>query len=460
MGPPRAIEPGSGAEPRLIMSIRLVDCLATTDALAEVFSDDRVLGAMLDFEAALARASAQAGVVPAASAAVITDVAARGGFNASDIAAGARSGATPAIPFVKALRARVREMDPASAGYVHAGATSQDVTDTALVLVLRRAQRIIAADHERLEAALRALSEGHAGTVMLGRTLLQPATPTTFGLKVAAWTAPIVRSWRRLERAWTRAMVLQLGGAAGTLAALGDSAPQIAESAARDLGLRPAPPWHTDRDRLGALIAACGLYVTALGKAARDVALLMQAEVQEAAEPGGGSSSMPQKRNPSGCALVLAATARTPGLVASYLTAMTQEQERGLGGIQAEWPIVSATVQSTGAAVAALASVIEGLAVDPARMRANLDATRGTIFAERAVLLLAPSLGRDRAEQLVAEAITASRRSDVPFVVALKSAAGAENAVPSGVLDGIDEPARYLGSAERFRTELLGQSDE
>jgi 3-carboxy-cis,cis-muconate cycloisomerase len=169
---------------------------------------------------------------------------------------------------------------------------------------------------------------------------------------------------------------------------------------------------------------------------------------------------MPQKRNPSGCALVLAAAARTPGLVASYLMAMAQEHERGLGGIQAEWPIVSATVQSTWAAVAALASVIEGLAVDSARMRANLEATGGTIFAERAVLLLAPSLGRDRAEQLVAEAITASRGRDVPFAAALKNAAGAEKVIPSGVLNAIDEPARYLGSAERFRKQLLGQSDE
>jgi 3-carboxy-cis,cis-muconate cycloisomerase len=447
-------------DPLINRAMSLIDCLATTDALAEVFSDDSVLGAMLEFEAALARASAQAGVVPAAAAAVITEAAARGGFNASDIATEARGGATPAIPFVKALRARVREIDPAAAAYVHAGATSQDVTDTALVLLLRRAHQVIADDHGRLERALRALSERHVGTAMLGRTLLQPATPTTFGLKVAAWTAPIARSWRRLDRAWTQAMVIQLGGAAGTLAALGDSGPQIAESAARELGLRSAPPWHTDRDRHGALIAGCGLYVAALGKAARDVTLLMQAEVQEAAEPGGGSSTMPQKRNPSGCALVLAAAARTPGLIASYLTAMTQEHERGIGGIQAEWPIVSATVQSTGAAVAALASVIEGLAVDPARMRANLDATGGTVFAERAVLLLVPSLGRERAEELVAKAITASRGSDVPFAAALRAAAAGEKALSPGVLDGIDEPGRYLGSAERFRTQLLSQPDE
>jgi 3-carboxy-cis,cis-muconate cycloisomerase len=255
-------------------------------------------------------------------------------------------------------------------------------------------------------------------------------------------------------------MVIQLGGAAGTLAAFGDSGPQVAESAARELGLKSAPPWHTDRDRLGALAAACALYVAALGKAARDIALLMQAEVAEAAEPGGGSSAMPQKRNPSGCALVLAAASRMPGLVASYLTAMMHEHERGVGGIQAEWPTLSAIVQSTGAAAAALAVVVPGLEVDPVRMRANLDATGGTIFAERAVLLLTPALGRDRAEQVVAEALAVSRGSDVTFTAALKTAVNREGALPPDVLDDIDDPSRYLGSAERIRTQLLGGSDE
>ena len=435
----------------------LIDCLTTTDALAEVFSDASVLAAMLEFEAALALAEASAEVIPAAAAAVISGTARRGGFDSSAIARDGRAGATPAIPLVKALRTRVRETDPAAAAHVHAGATSQDVTDTALILLLRRAHGIVAADHQRLERALRELSERHAGTVMLARTLLQPAAPTTFGLKVAGWTAPIARSWRRLDRAWHQAMVVQLGGAAGTLAALGDSGPRVAESLARELGLRPAAPWHTDRDRLGALASACALYVAALGKTARDVALLMQSEVREAAEPGGGSSTLPQKRNPSGCALVLAAATRLPGLVASYLTAMMSEHERGVGGIQAEWPAVSAIVQSTGAAAAALATVVEGLEVDPARMRVNLDATGGTIFAERAVLLLSPSLGRDRAEQVVADAIAASRGSDVPFPAALKAAA---HTAPPGLLDGIDDPGRYLGSAEWIRTQLLGGSDE
>jgi 3-carboxy-cis,cis-muconate cycloisomerase len=438
----------------------LIDCLATTDALAGIFDDESVVAAMLEFEAALARATAAAGVIPAAAALVIAEVAGRGGLDAAAIATAARAGATPAIPLVKALRDAVSHVDETSATFVHWGATSQDVTDTALVLLLRRAHPIIAADHARLEAALRALSGAHAASVMAGRTLLQPATPITFGLKTAGWTAPIVRSWRRLDRAWDAAMVMQLGGASGTLASLGEPGPSVADAMARALGLRGAPPWHADRDRLGALVAGCGLYVMALGKAARDVALLMQAEVSEAAEPGGGSSAMPHKRNPSGCAIVLAAAVRMPGLVASSLTAMVQEHERGVGGIQAEWPIVSAVVQSTGAAVAALASVLEGLTVDAARMRANLAATGGTVFAERAVLLLAPALGRDRADEIVRAAVAASRQAGVPFASALKSATAAEGTLAPGLLDDIDRPERYLGSAAIFRTQLLGESGE
>jgi 3-carboxy-cis,cis-muconate cycloisomerase len=442
------------------MSSSLIDCLATTGALAEVFSDAGVIQAMLDFEVALARASVAAGVIPSTAAEVVSAAAGRGDFDIAAIAAAARADATPAIPVVKVLRERVAEIDRASATYVHWGATSQDVTDTALILLLRRAQGIIQVDHDRLEQALRVLSDRHADTVMAGRTLLQPATPVTLGLKIAGWTAPIVRSWRRLHRAWESAMVIQLGGAAGTRAALGDQGTAIADAMARALGLRPAVPWHTDRDRLGALVAGCGLYVAALGKVARDVALLMQAEVKEAAEPGGGSSTMPQKQNPSGCAVVLAAATRLPGLVASYLTAMSQEHERGVGGIQAEWPIVSAVVQATGAAAAALAGAIDGLEVDPVRMRANLDATGGTVHAERAMLVLARALGRDRAQQLVADALAESRAGGVSFASALRSAAEGERGLASGMLDDLDRPEQYLGSAEAIRTQRLGETDD
>jgi 3-carboxy-cis,cis-muconate cycloisomerase len=436
----------------------LIDCLATTDPLAAIFSDDGVLAAMLEFESALARGGAAAGVIPAPAARVISEAALRGGFDVAAIATAARSGATPAIPLVKALRERVHTIDPPSAAYVHWGATSQDVTDTALMLLVKQARVTVAADQGRLGAALRELSNRHADTVMLGRTLLQPATPITFGLKVAGWSSAIVRSWQRLNEAWTRAQVIQFGGAAGTLAVLGEDGRRVVEETARELDLRAVVPWHTNRDRLGALITAGGLHVAALGKAARDIALLMQAEVGEAAEPAGGSSAMPQKQNPSGCTIVLAAATRMPSLVAAYLTAMNQEHERSVGGSQAEWPIVAAAIQTTGAAVHALAGSIEGLTVDPWRMRRNLDATAGTIHAERAVMRLAPSLGREHAQRVVTDAVVESRRRGAPFPEVLRARVGA--AVPADLLDDIERPEHYLGAAERLRTQLLDNTEE
>jgi 3-carboxy-cis,cis-muconate cycloisomerase len=436
----------------------LLDCLATTDALTAIFSDGSVITAMLEFESALARGGAAAGVIPASAAHVISEAALRGGFDTAAIASAARGPATPAIPLVQALRERVQAIDPASTAYVHAGATSQDVTDSAMILLLKQARVPVAADHARLEAALRGLSDRHAATVMLGRTLLQPAAPITFGLKVAGWTSAVACSWRRLNEAWVRAQVIQFGGAAGTLAALGEKGARVVEETARELDLRVVPPWHTNRDRLGVLISACGLHVAALGKAARDIALLMQAEVGEAAERGGGSSSMPQKQNPSGCAIVLAAAARLPSLVAAYLTAMSQEHERSVGGSQAEWPIVASAIQATGAAVHALTGVIEGLTVDAGRMRRNLEATGGTIYAERAAIRLAPSLGRERALRAVSEAVAESRQAGAGFVQALRGKVG--STVPADLLDGIDRPEEYLGSAEALRIQLLNDAEE
>src|SRR4051812_861625 len=364
------------------MTSRLIDCLATTDALAELFSDTSVLQAMLDFEAALARAEADAGVIPAKAADAVAAAAHADGFDPVAIARDAASSATPAIAFVAALTARVQGIDPESAAFVHWGATSQDVADTALVLLLARARPVLAGDHARLTARLRRLSDDHAQTVMLGRTLLQPATPITFGLKTAGWYAAIDGSWTAARHAFERAATLQFGGATGTLAALGSKGPAIAQAVARALSLEPSVPWHTDRGRLGAVVAGCGLYTASLAKIARDITLLMQAEVGEVAERGGGSSAMPQKRNPSRSAVALAASVRVPGLVSSFLSAMIQEHERAAGGWQAEWPIVADVVQATGAAAAAMADALDGLEVFPDRMRANIDATRGTIYAE------------------------------------------------------------------------------
>ena len=442
------------------MSIRLVDCLATTPPLAEVFADRSVIEAMLRFENALARAQANLGVIPAPAADVIAAAAASpDDFDAAQIATAATASGTIAIGVVERLTTLVRERDAQSAGYVHWGATSQDATDTAMVLLLARVRTILQADHERLLAALRSLSDRHAATVMTGRTLLQPSTPVTFGLKVAGWHAACARGWRRVGTAFDEALVLQFGGASGTLAALGDRGPDVASALGRELELPvPAAPWHAHRDRLAALLGALGVYTASLGKVATDVMLLMQAEVGEAAESGGGSSSMPQKRNPAGCAVALAAATRVPGLVAAFLSGMLQQHERGVGGGHAEMPTIAALVQATGAALSAVARVAEELQIHPARMRANIDATRGTMLSERAVVLLAPLLGREAAQTLVARAAADAVAQGSTLREALAATRPLTDRRPPVDLTSLDDPDAYLGAAEHFRTQLLADS--
>jgi len=439
------------------MSSRLIDSLATTGALAEVFSDQSILQAMLDFEAALARAEARAGVIPGRAAEAITAAARAEGMDAAAIALEARESGTVSIPLVKALIARVQAADAPSARFVHFGATSQDVADSAMVLTIARARSILAADHTRLERTFRQLSDRHAGTVMLGRTLLQPAPPITFGLKVAGWVAALVRGWRRVDSAVEEAGVLQFGGASGTLAALGDRGPAVAGALADDLGLRnPEAPWHAHRDRLASLVSACGLYTATLGKIARDISLLMQDEVGEVAERGGRSSSMPHKRNPAGCAVALAASTRLPGLVAAFLTGMVQEHERAVGGWHAEWPTIAAAVQTTGSAVAAMADTAGELSIHPDRMRANIERTNGAIFAERVMMLITASAGKESANRSVSDALAQSRATGKSFRETLMAMPDVARAIPADQLRTIDVPEDYLGAAEILRKRLLG----
>jgi len=422
------------------MFTRLVESLAATEPLSRVFSDHSVLQAMLDFEAALARAEAKCGIIPGAAAEKIAEAARAEGFDLDGLTRLSLRAGTPAIPLVGMLSARVRAADPDAAGFVHWGATSQDVVDTALVLLLRQCRGILARDHERVLAALRRLSDEHADTVMLARTLLQPAPPVTFGLKAAGWLAGLRRGWERVCSRFDEALCLQFGGASGTLAALGDRGLDAGEVLASLLGLPlPDAPWHAYRDRLAALMAALSIYTATLGKMALDIALLMQFEVAEAAEPGGegrgGSSAMPHKRNPTACVLALSAARRVPGLLADFVGAMVQEHERAAGGWQAEWPLAHGIVQSAGVALESMAEVAEGLTVDRERMRSNLDATRGAIFAEKAVMMLAPRLGKEAARKAVEDAIR-------------------ETGAPPG-LPGLDKPEDYLGCAETFRRRLL-----
>ena len=440
--------------------MRLFDSLGTTDALAAVFSDDALLAAMGRFEAALARAEAKAGVIPLSASEVIGRSAEAGGFDSAAISLAARTSGTISIPFVDMLSARVRGADAAAATFVHWGTTSQDLSDTALVLCLAEAARILEADHARVTRALRRLSQTHKATVMLARTLLQPAPPITFGLKAAGWLAAASRGHSRLKMAFREACVVQFGGASGTLAALGDAGPDVGSALATELGLPlPDAPWHAHRDRLAALVGACGVYAGTLGKIARDVSLLMQHEVGEAWERGGGSSSMPHKRNPSACAIVLAGANRLPGLVSAFLSGMVQEHERGLGGWHSESATMVAAVQATGSAIAALADAVEGLTVDPERMKANINATRGAVFAERALVLLAPALGRERATQIISAALADAALRDIPFSEALAGNADARAAVDAAVLSAIAVPDTYLGSTEYFRRRLVGDNE-
>ena len=438
------------------MSLRLTDSLASTAALRAAFDDAAVLGAMLEFEVALARAEATAGVIPPRAADAIAAAARAFTADPSALAGEARESGTVTIPFVRAFTAGVAAIDPDSARFVHFGATSQDVWDTALVLCLTRALAVLEADNTRTVSALATLSDAHADTIMLGRTLLQPATPVTFGLKAAGWLAAIARGWTRVADAFADARVLQFGGATGTLAALGSDGAAVEEAVAAALGLaRPDAPWHAHRDRLGAVATACGLYTASLGKMARDVSLLMQMEVGEADEPGGGSSTMPHKRNPSGCAIVLAAATRAPGLVGTCLSSMVQEQERAVGGWHAEAPTLVAVVETAGSAVAAAADIAEGLSVHVHRMRANIDATHGVVFAERATLLASAALGKDVATRLVSAAVQETVRSGRPFVDVVRSIPELAAVLKPDVLRGLTTPGDYLGSAERFRRQLL-----
>jgi 3-carboxy-cis,cis-muconate cycloisomerase len=439
--------------------VRLIDSLATTEPLAEVFSDSSVFQAMLAFEVSLAQAQAKLDIIPKAAAHAIASAARVISCDMISFAKESLRAGTPAIPLVKALRTQVREINPTAADFVHWGATSQDVTDTALILLLQKVIGIFQVDLNHLERALRILVDRHQDTVMLGRTLLQPGPPITFGLKAAGWLGSLRRSRIRLESAFSEAFVLQLGGATGTLAAMGDRGIEVGELVARHLKLAyPDAPWHTHRDRLAAVVCACGILTGGLGKMARDITLLMQTEVDEAAEQGGsgrgGSSTMPQKRNPIASTIALAAAHRIPAMVAAFLSQMLQEHERAVGGSQAEWPTMAAVTQSTGVAIASMAEAAQGLRVNQARMKKNLQATRGAIFAEKAALLLSSKLGREAAHEILAGMTDGKLSETRTLSVVLAEAPEVQHSLEKATLRKLEDAYDYLGMAREFTKRL------
>ena len=445
------------------MAVRLIDSLATTEALTEIFSDSSVVQAMLDFEIALARVEARLGIIPQSAAKAIAKATA-GDFDNAALAKATLRAGTPGIPFSKALTEVVRVKDAKAAGFVHWGATSQDVADTALILLLKNAKPVLESDLLRAETALQGLAEKHSDTVMLGRTLLQPAPPVTFGLKAAGWLTAVRRGRKRFATAMDEAFWLQLGGASGTLAALGDKGTEVAHRVAEELGLRcPDAPWHAQRDQLAAMVCACGILTGSLAKMAKDVSLMMQGEVREVAEAGGdgrgGSSTMPQKQNPIGCAVVLAAATRVPGLVAGFLSGMAQEHERAVGGWQAEWATVSGVVQAAGVAAESAAEIAEGLTVDAARMRNNLDDTLGTVLAEKVMIFLGRKIGRDKAHQILEEATRKAMAEKQPLARVLAAMPEVTKHMDSSALGKLAAPEDYLGSAGIFLRQQLDSKD-
>ena len=441
-------------------STRLLDSLFTTETMRDIFSDHGRLQAMLDFEAALVRAGVTAGVVPPAAAAAIAGQCRAELFDVDALAAEVALAGNPAIPLVKALTALVTAHDAEAARYVHWGATSQDAMDTGLVLQIRAALSAIDKDLGRLSGALAALAKTHAATLLAGRTWLQQGPPVTLGLKAAGFLSAVERHRARVRDLSGRVAVVQFGGAVGTLAALGDRGLDVAAALARELKLAlPDVPWHAQRDRVAEVATTLGLIVGTLGKLARDVSLLMQTEVGEAAEPSapgrGGSSTLPHKRNPVASAAMLAAAARVPALVSVMLAAMVQEHERGLGGWHAEWETLPEICTLTGGALAQAVAMVEGLQVDAARMASNLGLTRGLVLAEAVAMALGDKLGKPRAHALIEELSARAVSENRPLRDVLAADARVTAQLSAADLERLLDPRNYLGQARTLVARAL-----
>ncbi len=380
----------------------------STPEVMQAFGERSFVQAMLQFEAALARAQAAVGMIPGSAAQSIIGTCKVELFDVSKIVRESARAGSLAIPLVASLKETVGLFNPAAVAHVHQGCTSQDAIDTAMALVTRGALELIEADVAISVQALLALAQRHASAPMLARTLTQPASVTSFGLKCVGWAAPLVRSLARLRLAAPKALQLQLGGAVGTLAAMNGKGEQITALMADDLKLtRPVASWHTQRDEWVALGCELGLLTGSLGKIARDLVLLGQFEVAEVAEPvepgRGGPANMPHKHNPVACMVAIAAAQRAPQRIAALLAAMPQEHERALGAWQAElaeWP---ALVMSAHGSARAMAGALAGLQVDAARMRANLDAMRATLPQGAADEWFDPALARHAGELALAQ---------------------------------------------------------
>ena len=434
--------------------------------------DQAWLRAMLDVEAALARALERAGLAPAGAGAAVTKAAVPENFDVAELGALAALTGNP-VPALS--RALMKQVPRTAAGAVHRGATSQDIVDTAVMVMAARALEVIMTDIAAAARAAAGLAVQHRATIMIGRTLLQQAVPVTFGLVAAGWLAALDDARAGLARVRADRLAVQFGGAAGTLASLGDAGPRVAALLAEELGLPlPVLPWHTGRLRMVELAGALAGAAAVLGKIARDVTLLSQSEVDEVHEgpggladpPGGGgggggplrrggSSAMPQKQNPVAAVAVLGCTKRIPGLLATVAAAAEQEYQRAAGAWHAEWETLADLLSLTGSAASWAAELLGGLTVDAARMSTNLAAAKGLPLAEHVTSLLADTLGPAAAHDLVAEAGARAVSAGLPLRdVLLGLPQSAERLEAAGItaeqIESALDPAGYLGSAAVF----------
>jgi 3-carboxy-cis,cis-muconate cycloisomerase len=443
--------------------MNLLDPLFRSQAVEKIFSNRATLQGMLDFEAALARAETRAGFIPASAAPAIEAKCRAELYDMTVLARAAAQAGNLAIPLVKQLTVLVAQRDKDAARYVDWGATSQDAIDTGRVLQLRQALALISTELDLLAVVLGELVHKNRTTLVAARTWMQQALPTTFGLKVAGWLDAIDRHRARLSDTQERCLVLQFGGAVGTLAALGARGLEVAANLAKELQLPlPELPWHSHRDRMAEIATTLGLCMGTLGKIARDISLHAQTEVGEVFEPSadgrGGSSTMPHKRNPVTCAVVLSAAARVPPLLNTMLAALVQEQERGLGGWHAEWETLPDVVRLTAGALHHLTTTVSELEIDPERMRQNLDVTHGLIFAEAVTMSLAEKMPRPEAQELVQQACKRAQSDRRDLRVILAEDAIVKSNLSDAELDRLFTPAKYLGVADQLIDRVLASS--
>jgi 3-carboxy-cis,cis-muconate cycloisomerase len=423
-----------------------------TEKMRVVFDEHSLAQYWLDVEAALARAQARVGLVPPDAAAAITNIARVALIDFEALRRGTNLVGYPILPLVRQLSALC---DEKTAGYVHWGATTQDIMDTACVLQLREAGRLLREDLARLIDQLTALAQRYRDTPMAGRTHGQHALPITFGYKVAVWIDELKRHVDRFNEAGPRLFRVQLGGAAGTLASLGSDGPAVHHALAEELNLSPATiSWHGARDTIAEFVCLCGLLGASLGKMAHEVATLQRteiAEVEEAFEPGkGGSSTMPQKRNPNLSENVVGLARLVMQQVPATLSAMVTSHERAMGEWHIEWRAVPETCLLTSAALAHTCTIFESLVVHEDAMAVNLAMTKGQIVSEAVMMKLAEHVGRQRAHDLLYEMCAESQETGTPLGSVISKNPEVGTMLSETEIEALLDPKNYTGHAGDF----------